>query len=198
MGINIPLHSFFFFLFFFFFFSFPFFAFLCNRSYHAVTLFGLWVIPFALSVHMAFWRMLIVWFIFSAITIFVMFKATRRKISVYTPRCIHVRETYPKYLDCQCDLNCSRHYHHHLSLSLRLVYRWFLFVYQVTYAVGIIGYVVLLLIFSGVGLLLPVRPDSVMEFGVVLIFYGVYFGVMGRDFAELCVDYMAAAMTVSR
>ena len=30
-----------------------------------------------------------------------------------------------------------------------------------------------------------------------MIFYGVYFGVMGRDCAELCVDYMAAKMTVS-
>ena len=35
-----------------------------------------------------------------------------------------------------------------------------------------------------------------MELGVTLIFYGVYYGVMGRDFAELCVDYMAAGMTV--
>ena len=31
---------------------------------------------------------------------------------------------------------------------------------------------------------------------MVLIFYGVYFGVMGRDCAELCVDYMSAGMTV--
>ena len=31
-----------------------------------------------------------------------------------------------------------------------------------------------------------------------MIFYGVYFGVMGRDCAELCVDYMAAKMTVSQ
>lgn len=43
----------------------------------------------------------------------------------------------------------------------------------------------------------PAGPDTVLEFGVVLIFYGVYFGVMGRDCAELCVDYMAAGMTVS-
>ncbi len=79
----------------------------------------------------------------------------------------------------------------------RLVYRWFLLVYQITYAFGIVGYVILLLLFTGLGLVFPGGPDVVMEFGVILIFYGVYFGVMGRDCAELCVDYMAARMTVS-
>ena len=90
--------------------------------------------------------------------------------------------------------------YHSLSLSLppfRLVYRWFLFIYQVTYVTGIVGYVILLLIFTGIGLLLPLHPDTIMELGVTLIFYGVYYGVMGRDCAEMCVDYMAAGMTVS-
>ena len=36
-----------------------------------------------------------------------------------------------------------------------------------------------------------------MEAGVTLVFYGVYYGVMGRDCAEMCVDFMAASMTVS-
>ena len=62
---------------------------------------------------------------------------------------------------------------------------------------GIVGYVILLLIFTGIGLLLPFHPDTIMELGVTLIFYGVYFGVMGRDCAEMCVDYMAAGMIVS-
>ena len=52
----------------------------------AVTLLGLWVIPFVTSVHLFFWRMILVWTIFSGITAYVMFKATRKKISVYTPR----------------------------------------------------------------------------------------------------------------
>ena len=69
-------------------------------------------------------------------------------------------------------------------------------IYQVSYVLGILGYIVLLVVFSGLGLLLPANPDVILEFGVVLIFYGVYYGVMGRDCAEVCVDYMAAAMTV--
>ena len=71
-------------------------------------------------------------------------------------------------------------------------------IYQVTYGLGILGYVILLLIFTGIGFFLPFHPDSIMEFGVTLVFYGIYFGVMGRDCAELCVDYMAATFTVSQ
>ena len=85
----------------------------------------------------------------------------------------------------------------HLHSHTRLVYRWFLFIYQATYVLGIVGYLILLLMFTGLGLILPVHPDTIMELGVTLVFYGVYFGVMGRDCAELCVDYMSAGMTVS-
>ena len=76
------------------------------------------------------------------------------------------------------------------------MYRWFLLIYQVTYGLGIFGYIILLLIFTGIGFLLPFHPDSIMELGVTLVFYGIYYGVMGRDCAELCVDYMAASVMV--
>ena len=59
------------------------------RSYTAVTLLGLWVIPIAFSFKMFFWKMIIVWTLFSIVTAFVMFKATRKKISVNTPRYEH-------------------------------------------------------------------------------------------------------------
>ena len=55
----------------------------------------------------------------------------------------------------------------------------------------------MLLVFMGVGLLLPFSPDTILECGVTLVFYGVYYGVMGRDCAEVCVDFMSARMTVS-
>ena len=75
------------------------------------------------------------------------------------------------------------------------MYRWFLFVHQATYVLGIVGYLLLMLVFTGLGLLF--HPDTLMEAGVTLVFYGVYYGVMGRDCAELCVDFMAASMMVS-
>jgi len=57
-----------------------------GKSYQTVTLFGLWVIPFLVSARMSFWRMLIVWMVFSLATFFVVYKATRRRLQVYTPR----------------------------------------------------------------------------------------------------------------
>lgn len=35
-----------------------------------------------------------------------------------------------------------------------------------------------------------------MDVGVVLLFYGLYYGVMGRDFAEICSDCMASTIGV--
>ena len=36
-----------------------------------------------------------------------------------------------------------------------------------------------------------------MDFSVVLLFYGLYFGVMSRDFAEICSESMAATVGVN-
>lgn len=36
-----------------------------------------------------------------------------------------------------------------------------------------------------------------MDFGVSLLFYGLYYGVLGRDFAEMCADVMASTVGVS-
>eukprot|EP00731_Ephydatia_muelleri_P031036 Em0022g550a len=131
-----------------------------RKSYQLVTLVGLWLIPMVTSCKLGFWRMVAVWCVFSAITVFAMYKATRKKLRVNTPR---------------------------------RVYRWFLFIYQATYVLGILGYLLLLLVFTGLGLFF--HPDVLMESGVTLVFYGVYYGVMGRDCAEMCVDFMAASMT---
>lgn len=37
-----------------------------------------------------------------------------------------------------------------------------------------------------------------MDFGVSLLFYGLYYGVLGRDFAEMCADFMASTVGVRR
>lgn len=36
-----------------------------------------------------------------------------------------------------------------------------------------------------------------MDVGVIMLFYGLYYGVMGRDFAEICSDYMASTIGVA-
>lgn len=37
-----------------------------------------------------------------------------------------------------------------------------------------------------------------MDVGVIMLFYGLYYGVMGRDFAEICSDYMASTLGVKK
>lgn len=42
-----------------------------------------------------------------------------------------------------------------------------------------------------------IKARDSMDFGIVSLFYGLYYGVMGRDFAEICSDYMASTIGVS-
>ena len=49
----------------------------------------------------------------------------------------------------------------------------------------------------GVNLMFAIAPDTAMEFGVTVLFYGLYFGVLGRDFAEICADKIASKLGVS-
>ena len=40
-------------------------------------------------------------------------------------------------------------------------------------------------------------PEPVIDFCIVLFFYGGYFGVLGRDLSELCAEEMASTIGVS-
>ncbi|XP_032836828.1 E3 ubiquitin ligase RNF121 [Petromyzon marinus] len=76
----------------------------------------------------------------------------------------------------------------------RLVYKWFLLIYKLSYAVGIVGYIAVMFTMFGFNLLFRLRTEDSMDFGVVLLFYGLYYGVLGRDFAEICSDSMASTI----
>lgn len=41
-----------------------------------------------------------------------------------------------------------------------------------------------------------IKAEDTMDVGVIMLFYGLYYGVMGRDFAEICSDYMASTIGV--
>lgn len=69
--------------------------------------------------------------------------------------------------------------------------------HKATYALGVAGYIVVCLTFLGVNLMFMIKPDTAMEFGVTVLFYGLYFGVLGRDFAEICADKIASKLGVS-
>ncbi len=73
----------------------------------------------------------------------------------------------------------------------RLVYKWFYSIYKISYALGVCGYTVVMCTFLNLNLLFMIRTDKSMDFGLVLLFYGLYYGVLGRDFAEICSEQMA-------
>ena len=74
----------------------------------------------------------------------------------------------------------------------RWVYKWFLLLHKISYAAGIIGYLVIMFTILGLNLLVMVKPKPAMDFGLLTLFYGLYFGVVSRDFAEVCSEVMAA------
>lgn len=66
------------------------------------------------------------------------------------------------------------------------IYTWFLWVYKTSVAVGLFGYgMVLLDVVSGGALLGWVGESGI---GVLCIWYGLYFGVLNRDVAEVVSD----------
>lgn len=74
----------------------------------------------------------------------------------------------------------------------RLVYKWFYFIYIISYLFLTIGYVIVLATFFGLNLVFDVKPQLWMDYGILFSFYGLYFGVLGRDIAEICADTMAS------
>ncbi|XP_048776384.1 E3 ubiquitin ligase Rnf121-like isoform X2 [Ostrea edulis] len=128
------------------------------KSYQRATLLGMWLIPVGFCLKFGWHRFIYIWIIFSIITGFIAFKATRKPISGSTPR---------------------------------LVYKWFLVIYKISYFLGIVGYMSVMFTLLGLNLILLIKPQVSMDFGLLLLFYGLYFGVVARDFAEVCSDTMA-------
>ncbi|KAL2080403.1 hypothetical protein ACEWY4_024196 [Coilia grayii] len=131
------------------------------KSYNLITLFQMWIVPLYFTTKLHWWRFLVTWFLFSIITAFVTFRATRKPLTCTTPR---------------------------------LVYKWFLLLYKISYTTGIVGYIVIMFTLFGLNLLFRIKPEDAMDFGVSLLFYGLYYGVLGRDFAEMCADFMASTI----
>ncbi|XP_015306425.3 RING finger protein 175 isoform X4 [Macaca fascicularis] len=76
----------------------------------------------------------------------------------------------------------------------KLVYKWFLLIYKLSYAFGVVGYLAIMFTMCGFNLFFKIKARDSMDFGIVSLFYGLYYGVMGRDFAEICSDYMASTI----
>lgn len=54
----------------------------------------------------------------------------------------------------------------------------------------------MMLTFVGLNLVFNQSPSGWMDAAFMFIYYGVYFGVLGRDVSEICADKMAANIGV--
>ncbi|KAG0321134.1 hypothetical protein BG000_003354 [Podila horticola] len=136
------------------------------RSYQGTTTIGLWFIPFFFALQSKWNQFAAFWTLFTILNSWIIYKATRKPLHHLTPK---------------------------------LVYKWFWVVYQVSYVTGIIGYFMMFLTFMGFGAREvkegedPVTPGLVY-WGLTFLSYGIYFGILGRDFVEFCTESMASTL----
>ncbi|XP_065206627.1 E3 ubiquitin ligase Rnf121 [Planococcus citri] len=73
----------------------------------------------------------------------------------------------------------------------RLVYKWFYLIYKISYGLGLVGYVIMMCTFFGFHVIFGSKPQTWMDGAVLLVFYGLYYGVIGQDLAVICSEKMA-------
>ncbi|RWS08334.1 RING finger protein 121-like protein [Dinothrombium tinctorium] len=74
----------------------------------------------------------------------------------------------------------------------RLIYRWFYYLYAVSSVVAVTGYFVIMSTLLGLNIFLGLKPQTPLDIGFLLLFYGIYYGVLTRDFTDFLVDLLAA------
>ncbi|XP_064482328.1 E3 ubiquitin ligase Rnf121-like isoform X1 [Ornithodoros turicata] len=76
----------------------------------------------------------------------------------------------------------------------RWVYKWFYVVHMKSYALGVVGYIIVMMTLLGVNLIFQAKPQTWMDIGLLMLFYGLYFGLLGRDISEIITDRMACTI----
>jgi len=147
----------------------------------------MWLIPVVICAMRHWYRFIIIWVLFSAINSIIAYHAGKSRMNSNTPR-------FGERLI--------------FFSSSRIVYKWFLFLHKLSYVLGIAGYFVIMGALMGFNLIFGAklhvwmdtgRSDqtlSIFHPGMLLLFYGLYYGVLGRDFAEVCTDRMASQIGV--
>jgi len=77
----------------------------------------------------------------------------------------------------------------------RRVYGWFYLIYKFCMTIGLAGYAIAM--FDVIGFLTIFRGYISGTTGWMMLFYGLYYGVLGRDCASFCASYMASTMGYS-
>eukprot|EP01122_Echinamoeba_exundans_P013008 TRINITY_DN5604_c0_g1_i2.p1 TRINITY_DN5604_c0_g1~~TRINITY_DN5604_c0_g1_i2.p1 ORF type:complete len:312 (+),score=22.72 TRINITY_DN5604_c0_g1_i2:104-1039(+) len=135
------------------------------RSFRRVTFIGLWAIPLLISMYLFFWRFLIFWALYSTGAVLMINQARKKPIAKDVPR---------------------------------RVYMFFFIIYRLTYAISVVGYVFLVGEFMGfsqvIGAVIGDQTFHLGSYAITLLFYGLYFGVLNRDCAEIVTERMASTM----
>ena len=139
-----------------------------RQSYELTTLLGLWLVPPVLALHVGFWRFLLVWTSYSVVTLYYIYQCTFSNKAA-----AKIDKSLPKR-----------------------VYRWFYWIFRFSVGIGALGYFLLLTDVFGLGML------SAFLFGpgssLLFLWYGLYFGILTRDCAEVASDRIAAALGTGR
>ncbi|KAJ1501016.1 hypothetical protein HMI54_013164 [Coelomomyces lativittatus] len=80
------------------------------------------------------------------------------------------------------------------SKTPKLVYQFFAIEYQICYVIGIVGYLLLILCIFGIPSIFTDHPEDVFGGSILCMFYGLYFGVLGRDLIHLISEKMACSI----
>lgn len=119
--------------------------------------------PFGISIYNHYFRFVSIWLVISIITMSLIFRPLFYK-----------------------NLNTNG------SSIPRLVYRWFFYLYSISSVIAVTGYVIVMLTLIGINILLGIKPTFTLDVGVLMLFYGIYYGVLTRDFTDFLVDLLAA------
>lgn len=133
------------------------------KSYIHASMIAMYLIPFSISAYRFWWRFVIIWLVITIITL----------VLVWRPL---MMPTFSKSG----------------SNIPRLLYKWFFAVYSISSLVAVSGYTIILLTFFGFNVLLNIAPQVTLDIGFMLLFYGIYYGVLCRDFTDFLVDKLAA------
>lgn len=133
------------------------------KSYIHSSMIAMWTLPFGISAYRHWWRFVGIWVIITMITVVLVWRP------LMMPNFARSGSSIP-----------------------RLLYKWFFTVYTLSSLVAVTGYAIVLLTFFGINLMLGIKPNTSLDIGFILLFYGTYYGVLCRDFTDFLVDKLAA------
>lgn len=150
------------------------------KSYQAISLGGLYAFPLLFGIYGGWHRFIVIWAVFSIVNGYGKREREREreKHPIITIICIVIYKATRQPLE---------------AMTPRMVYKWYTVVYNTSFVIGLIGYIIILGVFFGFAALFSAGP-GVMQTGLLMLSYGLYFGVLGRDFVEICTDRMAATI----